>query len=68
MTILLRKHGDGELSEIIVKGVWHVSYFVDDTEDETSEFEGYNLLFLSNGTIKATKRQRNNIRARFLYR
>jgi len=49
------EHGDGELSEIIVKGVWHVSYFVDDTEDETSEFEGYNLLFLSNGTIKATK-------------
>ena len=49
------EHSEGELSKIIVNGVWYVSYFVDDNKDETQEFDGYNLLFQSNGTLKATK-------------
>lgn len=48
-------NGDEKLIEILVDGAWHVSYFVEENKDETLEFEGYNLMFLSNGTIKATK-------------
>lgn len=47
--------GDDKLAEIVVNGTWRVAYFVEENRDETYEFEGYNFLFLSNGTIKATK-------------
>lgn len=44
-----------QLSNVIINGTWHVSYYLDETEDETSEFYGYNFTFYSNGTVIASK-------------
>ncbi|WP_395043748.1 hypothetical protein [Flavobacterium sp.] len=46
--------GNPVFSEIIINGSWHVSYYFDD-EDETSDYNGYNFTFLSNGTVTAIK-------------
>lgn len=46
---------DNELSSEISKGTWFVSYFLDESEDETSNFKNYNFLFSSNGNVTATK-------------
>ena len=44
-----------EISSIITTGSWYVSYFLDNNENETAEFNGYNFTFLSNGSVSVTK-------------
>ncbi len=41
-------------SETIINGSWYVSYFFDEN-DETSQYNGYNFTFLSNGNVTAIK-------------
>lgn len=43
------------LSEIMANGTWYVSSFIEGTNDETYEFNGYNFTFSSNGTSIAVK-------------
>jgi hypothetical protein len=44
-----------DLSNVIVSGTWHVSYFLEDSVDKSAEFSGYNFTFLQNGTSVAVK-------------
>ena len=44
-----------ELSTVVVSGTWHVSYFLDNSEDKTYEFTGYNFTFSQNGTLLVVK-------------
>ncbi|KAB1155090.1 hypothetical protein [Flavobacterium luteum] len=44
-----------DLSSIIVTGTWYVSYFLDNYENETAEYMGYNFTFLSNGSVTVVK-------------
>lgn len=47
--------GNTTLSDIIVNGTWYVSSFIDDDQDETQEYNGYNFTFSSNGSVVAIK-------------
>ncbi len=47
--------GNTILSDIIVNGTWHVSSFIDNGDDETYEYTGYNFTFSSNGSVVAIK-------------
>jgi hypothetical protein len=47
--------GNTSLSDIIVNGTWRISSFIDDGEDETYEYNGYNFTFSSNGSVVAIK-------------
>ncbi len=44
-----------ELSDIIINGSWFVSYFLDESVDQTAYYNGYNFSFNANGTVIATK-------------
>ncbi len=44
-----------ELSDIIKDGTWYVSKFLDESEDQTAYYNGYNFSFNANGTVVATK-------------
>ncbi len=44
-----------ELSDIIINGTWFVSYFLDESIDQTAYYNGYNFSFNANGTVVATK-------------
>ncbi|PWA07248.1 hypothetical protein [Flavobacterium psychrotolerans] len=46
---------DMKLSDIIVVGTWHISYFLDNNEDRTTQFYGYNFTFSSDGSVTAVK-------------
>jgi hypothetical protein len=43
-----------ELRDILESGTWYVEKFLDDGNDETSEFNGYDFNFYSNQTVYAT--------------
>jgi hypothetical protein len=47
--------GNTSLSDIIVNGTWRISSFIDEGEDETDHFNGYNFTFLSNGNAVTVK-------------
>jgi hypothetical protein len=44
-----------DISSIISKETWYISYFLDKDDDKTNEFEGYNFTFLSNGYVSVIK-------------
>ncbi|MFC4739614.1 hypothetical protein ACFO3U_06365 [Flavobacterium ponti] len=46
--------GTTTLANIITNGTWYISYYFDDV-DETSNYNGYNFTFNSNGTSIAIK-------------
>lgn len=48
-----------ELRNIMESGTWYVDTFLDDGDDETSDFNGYDFTFLSNGNIIATNGSEN---------
>ncbi|WKL43752.1 hypothetical protein [Flavobacterium sp. ZE23DGlu08] len=50
--------GNQNFTSILTDGTWHVSYYFDDT-DETSNYNGYNFAFNSNGTVVAVKGTNN---------
>lgn len=48
-----------KLSDIILIGSWHISYFLDNNENRTSQFYGYNFTFSSDGSVSAVKEYTN---------
>ncbi|SDE30849.1 hypothetical protein [Ulvibacter litoralis] len=42
------------LRDILKNGAWHISEYLDDGEDETQEYQGYNYNFLDSITVYAT--------------
>lgn len=46
--------GNPNLTSILTDGTWHVSYYFDNI-DETSNYNGYNFTFNSNGSVAAVK-------------
>ncbi len=46
--------GSGNLSDIIIDGEWIVANYNDSGNDETIHFNGYDLNFVSDGTVTAT--------------
>ena len=43
-----------QIASIAEDGTWHISYFFDTDEDETSNFNGFTFTFGANGTIVAS--------------
>lgn len=43
------------LSNVIINGNWRVSYFLHETENQTSDYNGYGFVFYNNGSVIATK-------------
>lgn len=46
---------DPVLADIIIDGTWYISSYLDEEENETSDYYGYNFTFLSNGNLTAVK-------------
>ncbi len=44
-------------NEVLTSGTWYISYYHADDEDGTSDFNGYNFTFNSNGTSTALKNE-----------
>lgn len=43
-----------EFADVLVQGEWIVTYFFEDGEDQTEDFEDFTFTFLSNGTFTAS--------------
>ncbi len=43
-----------ELIDIMTSGTWFVSSYIDDGDDETNDYVGYNYTFMNNNTVQAT--------------
>ncbi|MFM7005955.1 MAG: hypothetical protein ACKOWX_01745, partial [Flavobacteriales bacterium] len=43
-----------QINKISTDGTWIVSSYIDDGDDETSDFSTFRLTFLENGTLNAT--------------
>ncbi len=43
-----------EVANVANNGSWTITYFFDDNEDETSDFDGYTFTFGPNGELTAT--------------
>ena len=43
-----------QINKISTDGTWVVSSYIDDGDDETSDFSTFRLTFLENGTLNAT--------------
>lgn len=50
--------GNQNFTAVLTDGTWHVSYFFDNI-DETSNYNGYNFTFNSNGSVAAVKGTNN---------
>ena len=48
-----------ELIDIMVAGTWYVDTFLDNGDDETGDFNGYNFNFYANQTVLATNGSEN---------
>lgn len=48
-----------ELIDIMVAGTWYVDTFLDNGDDETGDFNGYNFNFYANQTVFATNGSEN---------
>ncbi|MFV8344686.1 hypothetical protein [Flavobacterium sp. ZB4P13] len=46
--------GNPNFTSILTNGIWHISYYFDNI-DETSNYNGYNFTFNSNGSVVAVK-------------
>jgi hypothetical protein len=47
--------GNPTFIQVLTTGTWYVSYFEDDDDVETSDYLGFNFVFLGNGSIEVTK-------------
>lgn len=47
------------LIDVITQGAWFVGSYIDDGDDETADYNGYNLTFNANGTVIATNGTNN---------
>ncbi len=43
-----------EFADVLVQGEWVVTYFFEDGEDQTDDFEDFSFTFLTNGTFTAS--------------
>lgn len=48
-----------ELRDILQSGTWFIEKYLDDGDDETSDFSGYDFTFLSNQNVLATNGSQN---------
>jgi len=48
-----------ELRDILISGTWYVEKFLDDGDDETADFNGYDFNFYNNETVYATNGTEN---------
>ncbi len=48
-----------ELRDILQSGTWFVEKYLDDGDDETSDYSGYNFTFFANQTVFATNGSEN---------
>lgn len=48
-----------ELSDILQSGTWYIEKYLDDGDDETSDFSGYDFTFLGNQNVLATNGSQN---------
>lgn len=47
--------GNPTFTEILTTGTWYISYYYEDDNNETSDFNGYSFTFNTNGTSTATR-------------
>jgi hypothetical protein len=47
--------GSADFTAVLTSGTWYVSYFQEDDDDETSDFNGYVFTFNTNGTSTAVR-------------
>lgn len=47
--------GSDDFTAVLTSGTWYVSYFQEDEDNETSDFNGYTFTFNSNGTSTALR-------------
>ena len=52
--------GSSDLADILSDGTWIVASYLDDGNDETGDYAGYNITFNSNGTVSATNGSNTN--------
>jgi hypothetical protein len=48
-------NGSLNATQVVTSGSWRITLFTDSGNDETSDFNGYNFVFSTDGTIVATK-------------
>lgn len=47
--------GSQAFTDVLTSGTWYISYYYEDDDNETADFNGYNFSFNSNGTSTALK-------------
>ncbi|MBF6641121.1 hypothetical protein IVB69_06490 [Flavobacterium sp. J49] len=47
--------GSSAFTDVLTSGTWYISYYFEDDDDETSDFNGYTFTFNSNGTSTALR-------------
>ncbi|MBP8156913.1 MAG: hypothetical protein KAX93_00905 [Flavobacterium sp.] len=47
--------GNDDFTAVLTSGTWYISYFQEDDDNETSDFNGYTFTFNSNGTSTVLK-------------
>lgn len=45
--------GGSDLNDILLNGPWYVASYLDDGDDETYDYYGYNLTFINDGSVVA---------------
>lgn len=52
--------GNDDLEVILIDGLWIVASYTEDSEDQTSDYSGYEIEFNVNGTVTATNGSNTN--------
>ena len=47
--------GNANFGTVITSGTWYVSYYFEDDDNQTSDYNGYNFTFLATGSISVIK-------------
>lgn len=47
--------GSSAFTDVLTSGTWYISYYLEDDDDETSDFNGYTFTFNTNGTSTAVR-------------
>lgn len=53
-------NGNDDLESILADGLWIVASYMEDTDDQTADYAGYELNFDANGTVVATNNTNAN--------
>ncbi|WP_411893845.1 hypothetical protein [Winogradskyella sp. A2] len=52
--------GNDDLEDILIDGLWIVASYTEDSEDQTSDYSGFEIEFNVNGTVTATNGSNTN--------